>query len=169
MAEDLKREFQRIALFQIFEGLTASDLNCIFSSGIIRPFNEGEVIFSKNETGKEVYLVLSGRIDIFDNLGTSIRSVAELGPGEILGEMALFETEHKRSVHAIAREPSQILVLSAETFNDLIEHDISKRFLVNIIDLLSHRLRTINHRYMRVKYDNDMRARTEPEMKNIRE
>ena len=169
MFEDLKREFRSLALFQIFEGLTASDLDHIFSSSVIRPFNEGEVIYCKNETGKEVYLILSGKIDIFDNLGTSIRNVAELGPGEILGEMALFETEHKHSVHAIAREPSQILVLCGETLNNLIEHDISKRFLANIIDLLCRRLRTINHRYMRAKYDNDMCAKTEPEMENIRE
>jgi CRP-like cAMP-binding protein len=169
MAEELKKDSRSMALFQIFEGLTAKDLNNIFSSGIIRTLSEGEVIFSKNETGQEVFLILSGKIDIFDNLGKSIRIVAELGPGEMLGEMALFEVEHRRTVHAIAREQSEILVLGADVFNELLGRDISKKFLVNIIDMLCHRLHAINHRYIRVKYANDLPVETDHEIGKMRE
>ncbi|MBI4832188.1 MAG: cyclic nucleotide-binding domain-containing protein [Candidatus Lindowbacteria bacterium] len=77
--------------------------------------------------------------------------MAELGPGEIFGEMAMFE-KHTRSAHALAKEHSQVLVMSEEVLDKLLEKKIPKRFLANVIGVLCHRLRVTNNMYMRAKY-----------------
>jgi len=139
-------------IYRIFEGLSKPEINRIFDLGVIRPIPEGELIFRKGETGHEMYVILTGKIDIVDDLGENISLVAEMGPGEILGEMAIFEKSHKRSAHALARESSQVLVLSAKILNELLEQEIPKKFLINIIGLLCHRLRITNSMYMRSRY-----------------
>ncbi|UCD58743.1 MAG: cyclic nucleotide-binding domain-containing protein [Candidatus Hydrogenedentota bacterium] len=139
-------------IYRMFEGLSKSEIDRIFDLGVIRPISEGELIFRKGDVGHEMFVILTGKVDIVDDLGENVGIVAELAPGEVLGEMAIFEKSHKRSAHALAREPSQVLVLSANMLNELLEQEIPKRFLINIIGLLCNRLRITNSMYMRAKY-----------------
>jgi CRP-like cAMP-binding protein len=148
-------------IYKIFEGLSKPEINRIFDLGVIRPLTEGELIFRKGEVGHEMYVILTGKIDIVDDLGENVGIIAELEPGEILGEMAIFEKSHKRSAHALARESSQVLVLSANMLDELLEQEIPKKFLINIIGLLCHRLRITNSMYMRSKYGKKLAPRSE--------
>ena len=139
-------------VFEVFEGLTKSQTARIFNLGIIRPIEEGTVLFHKGDIGREMYVVLTGRIVIFDEGESGMTDIAELGPGELFGEMAIFESSHERSAGAMAREPSQVMVISEENLDKLIEKKAPRRFLSNIIGVLCHRLRLTNSLYMRSKY-----------------
>jgi CRP-like cAMP-binding protein len=139
-------------IYKIFEGLSESEVARICDLGVIRPFNPGEVIFRKGDPGNEMYLILTGKVVIADSLGKNMDVVAKLGAGEVLGEMAISGKPSKRSAHAVAREPSQLLVLSANSMLELLETEIPKRFLINIIDLLCRRLRIMNDMYMQAKF-----------------
>ncbi len=141
-----------MAAFRMFEGLSKLEINRVFGLGVVRAFDEGELIFRKGEVGHEMYVILTGKIDVVDELGTNIGVIAELAPGELLGEIAVFGDSHTHSAHAIAQEPSQVLVLSEEILTELLEHEIPKKFLVLIIRMLCNRLRTTNSMYMRARY-----------------
>ncbi len=76
--------------------------------------------------------------------------------------MAVFDESHEHSAHAIAKEPSQVLVLSEQILTELFEKEIPKKFLINIIGMLCHRLRITNRMYMGVKYSDKLLPREKP-------
>lgn len=135
----------------MFVGLSKSEMNRLIEMGVIRTVDRGKLLFRKGDVGHEMYIILKGKIDIIDEYDTHKKIIAELGVGEIFGEMAMFE-KHTRSAHALAREPSQVLVLSEDVLEKLLEKKIPKRFLANIVRALCHRLRLTNNMYMRAKY-----------------
>ncbi len=143
-------------VFEIFEGLSKSETAHIFNWGMIRPIEEGEVLFHKGDIGHEMYVLLTGKIGIFDEGESGTTDIAELGPGELFGEMAIFESNHERSASARDREPSQVLILSEEKLKKFIEKKVSRRFLSNIIGVLCHRLRLTNSMYLRSIYGDEV-------------
>jgi CRP-like cAMP-binding protein len=131
-------------VFEIFQGLSKSEVARIFDLGMIRPIQEESVLFQKGDVGNEMYIILTGKIGIhYKNTGSK-PDIAELGPGDIFGEMAMFEKTNKRSAGATAMEFSQVLVLSEEALNKFIQKKVPRRFLTNIIAALCHRLRLAN-------------------------
>lgn len=135
----------------IFRDLKKSDINRIIDSGMIRRIDAGKVLFRKGDIGHEMFIVLSGKVQIVDEIDDKKKVLAELGAGEIFGEMAMFE-KRARSAHAVIKEPSEILVLSEDVLGKLLEKKIPRRFLANVIGVLCHRLRVTNSMYMRAKY-----------------
>lgn len=140
-----------MASFDIFEELKKSEIHRITDSGMIRTAESGKVLFRKGDVGHEMFIILKGKVHIIDEIESKKKILAELGPGEIFGEMAMFE-KRTRSAHALVKEPSQILVLSEDAIEKLLEKKIPRRFLANIISVLCHRLRVTNNMYMRAKY-----------------
>ena len=135
----------------VFRGLSKSDIKAVTDLGMIRSIDGGKLLFSKGDVGHEMYIVLTGKIQIIDEFDTHKKILAELSTGELFGEMAMFE-KHTRSAHALAKERSQILVLSEDVLTKLLEKKVPKGFLTNIITVLCHRLRLTNSMYMRAKY-----------------
>ncbi|MBI3506167.1 MAG: cyclic nucleotide-binding domain-containing protein [Proteobacteria bacterium] len=56
----------------------------------------GQVLFKRGDPGEEMYLVVEGEIEIVE-LGKS------MGPGQVLGEVALLVPSHRRSATAKAK------------------------------------------------------------------
>ncbi len=150
------REFpvgeQNVPIYKIFDGLSDGEIERICDLGVIRPLGAGEVLFRKGDPAREMYLILTGKVVIADSLGKNVDVIAKMGPGEVIGEIVISGKRGKHSVHAIAREQSQVLVLSANSLSELLETEIPKRFLINIIDLLYTRLRITNSMYMKAKF-----------------
>lgn len=141
-----------MAEFKLFEGLKKSETAYIFDLGVIRPIEEGRELFHKGDAGHEMYVLLTGKIQIIDENLEGKELIAELKPGELFGEMAMFEKSHKRSATAVAVENSQLLVLSEETLMKFMEKKMPRKFLANIIAVLCQRLRVTNSMYLRSKY-----------------
>ncbi len=133
-----------MAMFEIFQGLSKSEVARIFDLGMIRPIQEAAVLFQTGDTGHEMYVVLTGKIGIHSKGTIGEADIAELGPGDIFGEMAMFEKSRERSAAAVAKEFSQVLVLSEEALDKFIQKKVPRRFLTNIIAVLCQRLRTAN-------------------------
>lgn len=140
-----------MAELDVFKGLSKSEMTRLLDLGVIKTVDKGKLLFRKGDVAHEMYILLKGKIDIIDEYETHKKILAGLGPGEIFGEMAMFE-KHVRSAHALAREPSQVLVLSEEVLSTMLEKKIPKAFLANIIAVLCRRLRLTNTLYMRAKY-----------------
>jgi CRP-like cAMP-binding protein len=140
-----------MASFDIFKDLKKSEINRIVDSGMISRLEGGKVIFRKGDIGHEMFIVLLGKIQIIDEMGENRKILAELGTGEIFGEMAMFE-KRTRSAYAVTKEPSQVLILSEDVLAKLLERKIPRKFLANVIEVLCHRLRVTNNMFMRAKY-----------------
>ena len=70
----------------------------------INEFDVGEVIFEEGSTGRELFVVLDGQVEIAKVNGASKTVIVTLGKGEFFGEMAVIDGS-SRSATAIAAAP----------------------------------------------------------------
>ena len=104
----------------------------------IQRFFAGQQIFAEGERGDKSYIVLSGNVEVFCVRDGKRVTIANLGAGSSLGEMAAISGE-TRSTSALALVPTELRVISAERLRASIENcDLLTRA---IMDSLIERLR----------------------------
>ena len=113
---------KQIGLFSNIDERVLESLALVLSE---EHHKDGEIIFSENDTGDEIYFVFSGEVEIVkfvnkeDNMSQPLTS---LGKGEFFGEMALFD-KRQRSATIKAKGDVTLLKLSCEDFYNFIVTD----------------------------------------------
>lgn len=127
----------------MFAGLGDGEMRTISRLFSQRLFRAGEPVFAKGDTGKEAYIVLRGQINIL--LETGDAPVAVLSNGKIFGELAFLDGG-PRSTHAIAAQPSILLVIQQAAFLDLARREpaLGMRVMRNIAMDLASKLRNMD-------------------------
>ncbi|UCG38570.1 MAG: cyclic nucleotide-binding domain-containing protein [bacterium] len=113
-----------------------------------RDYEDGEVVFREGEEGNVMFVIQRGRVRVSRTTGEGEVTIATLGPGDVFGEMALFERE-PRSATVTAMENSRILSIDKTRFFQNISRDPSMAF--NLLRTLSERLRRIDKEFTRLK------------------
>jgi CRP-like cAMP-binding protein len=108
----------------------------------INEYNVADVIFEEGSTGRELYVVLEGKIDIVKITGATKTTIVTLGKGEFFGEMAVIDGS-SRSATAIAAAPkTKVMRINHARFVYLVSQQPA--FALMIMDALSKRLRASN-------------------------
>lgn len=108
----------------------------------IDEYNASEVVFEEGSTGRELFVVLDGKIDIVRNSGADRTLLVTLGKGEFFGEMAVIDGS-VRSATAIAAVPgTRVMRINHARFVYLVSQQPA--FALMIMDALSKRLRASN-------------------------
>jgi CRP/FNR family transcriptional regulator, cyclic AMP receptor protein len=108
----------------------------------INEYNVADVIFEEGSTGRELYVVLDGKIDIVKITGATRTTIVTLGKGEFFGEMAVIDGS-SRSATAIAAAPkTKVMRINHARFVYLVSQQPA--FALMIMDALSKRLRASN-------------------------
>jgi len=108
----------------------------------INEFGVGDVIFEEGSSGRELFVVLEGRVDIAKLNGASKTVIVTLGKGEFFGEMAVIDGS-SRSATAIAAAPdTRVMRINHARFVYLVSQQPA--FALMIMDALSKRLRASN-------------------------
>ena len=108
----------------------------------INEFNVGDVVFEEGSTGRDLYVVLDGQIEIAKVSGASKTVIVTLGKGEFFGEMAVIDGS-SRSATAIAAAPNtKVMRINHARFVYLVSQQPA--FALMIMDALSKRLRASN-------------------------
>ena len=109
-------------------------------------FAKGDIIFRQGDFANVMYDIVSGKVGIYsDYQGEQEKLIAELGDGQILGEMGMIEA-YPRSATAVAL--SEQVVLS-----ELVEADLDAYFkddptkVLLLMRQLSERLRETTRKY----------------------
>ena len=106
-------------------------------------FQPGQVIFREGENSQEAYRILRGRVEISIMADGKPVILAQLGEGDIFGEMAMVD-ERPRSASAQSLEVTECEVLTPENFNELV---LSRpEVLIPYMASFFERLRTANDR-----------------------
>jgi CRP-like cAMP-binding protein len=121
-------------------------------------FQPGQMIFREGDTTQEAYRILKGRVEIsIAGEGKSV-ILAQLGEGDIFGEMAMVD-ERPRSASAQALDVTECEVLTAENFNEAVLQ--RPEILIPYLASFFERLRTANDRLrmeMRLRAQAEQRA-----------
>ena len=108
----------------------------------INEFNVGDVIFEEGSTGRDLYVVLDGNVEIAKVNGGQKMVIVTLGKGEFFGEMAVIDGS-ARSATAISAAPNtRVMRINHARFVYLVSQQPA--FAMMIMDALSKRLRASN-------------------------
>ncbi|MBR0873419.1 Crp/Fnr family transcriptional regulator [Bradyrhizobium tropiciagri] len=108
----------------------------------IKEFDVDDVIFEEGSTGRELFVVLDGRVDIAKIDGSNKTIIVGLGKGEFFGEMAVIDGS-ARSATAIAAAPhTRVMRINHARFVYLVSQQPA--FALMVMDALSKRLRASN-------------------------
>ena len=75
-----------------------------------KEFPQGTVLFREGETGREMYVIQSGKVSISKRAGESQKVLTILGAGEFFGEMSILNNK-PRSASASCEEDTKLLVI----------------------------------------------------------
>jgi CRP-like cAMP-binding protein len=102
----------------------------------------GETIIQQGDAGRELYMIVSGRVRVFDGHGDGERTLATLEAGAIFGEIAMV-SGGVRTANVIADTPTELISLDFDTFNRLRRRFpfTGAKLYRNLAHILSERLR----------------------------
>lgn len=94
-----------------FSGWTNEELDEIMPYTLSSNFEDGGTIFTPEETGSKIYLLLEGSVEVLSPDKKTV--LAEFVPGELFGEIALL-TRQPHDAFAIAHKQAQLLEFPKE-------------------------------------------------------
>ncbi len=102
-----------------------------------REYQPGEVLFREGESGAVMFVIQSGAVRITKEVGGESKSLAVLGPGEFLGEMAILNGK-PRTATATVVETTRCLVIEARTLESMVARNAE--IALRLIKKLAKRL-----------------------------
>jgi MFS superfamily sulfate permease-like transporter len=135
-----------LAACSLVRGLTPRELRVVATAMQRRELKAGDVIFRQGEEAEALYVVTRGSVSAVAVVrGTAVarrQRFASLGPGTMLGEMALLD-QAGRSADAVADGDACLLVLSRENLERLLveQPEVAAKLYRNIAAHLGERLR----------------------------
>ncbi len=102
----------------VFGSLEESFLDTLIFLAYPETFAADDVIYNRGDPSDGRFgLILPGRVLVFKKSG---EVVCEILAGEVIGEIALSETHHKRTMTVKAAEPTEILIWNVEHIKEQI-------------------------------------------------
>ena len=128
----------------VFSTLEQDDLGRIAQLAVPRSFEPGQIVFREGDASDTCYIVRSGRARaIREHADGRTITLATFGPGDIFGELAMFEDELRSATVEAVQHTSVVAVLGPDMRRLMVKHpEISIRLVV----ALGRRLRETNDR-----------------------
>jgi len=108
----------------------------------IDEFDQGQVIFEEGSTGRELFVVLEGKVDIVKMTDAGETPIVSLGKGEFFGEMAVIDGSSRSATAIAATARTRVMRINHARFVYLVSQQPA--FALMIMDALSRRLRHSN-------------------------
>jgi CRP-like cAMP-binding protein len=139
-----------LARVPVFSTLERGDLERIAELALPRSFEPGQVVFREGDASDTCYIVREGQARAIRSHsdGRTI-TLASFGPGDIFGELAMFEDEN-RSATVEAVEPTSVVAVLGPDMRRLMgEHP---QIATRLVIALGRRLREMNERLSRQSF-----------------
>jgi CRP/FNR family transcriptional regulator len=134
----------------VFETLAPPDLERVAQVAVPRRFAAHQVIFREGDASDTCYVVESGHARAMrEHADGRTIALAHFGPGDIFGELAMFDDEKRSATVEAIEDVKAIAILGADMRRLLREHaDISYKLVI----ALGRRLRQTNERLARQSF-----------------
>ena len=133
-----------------FSTLTEDELARVADVSVPRTFQPGEAVFHEGDNSDTCYVVRSGhaRATREHGPGRSL-TLANFGPGDIFGELAMFDDERRSATVQALEETELVAILGGDMRRLLREHS---EIAVKLLAALGRRLRETNERLARQSF-----------------
>jgi CRP/FNR family transcriptional regulator len=146
-AEDIASLLARVP---VFEELGPAELSAVAEVAVPRSFDAGEAVFREGDESSTCYVVRSGRARAVREHGDGRQiTLATFGPGDIFGELAMFDDE-RRSATVEATEELAVLAIACPDMRRFMRAhaEIAVKLAVSLV----RRLRAANERLARQSF-----------------
>ena len=135
----MKAESQLLKRSFIFSGLSEEELAELAGLAARRSFAQGEFVFWEGDAPDSFYIVIEGRVKVLkhSSLGKEF-IIAFFGPGEIFGEVAVFQ-DRPYPASAQAAADTKVLRIRREDFLSFVSQ--RPQVVLRIVSVLGERLR----------------------------
>jgi CRP-like cAMP-binding protein len=113
---------EALRLQSFFPEFRASHIAKCFPRSGLYCYPDGSRVIAQGDQGRDLFIVYTGAVEVIRSLGSATAGLARLGPGEILGEIALLR-DGVRSATAVADGEAQIFRLVFEDIQYLLQHN----------------------------------------------
>lgn len=114
-----------------------ANLGLFLKSEQFETFAPGDVIFTEGDEGHQMYVIKEGTVEVH----VAGRTLTELGPGDLVGEMALIDGG-ARSATVTARTACQMVPIDEKRFMFLVQQN--PFFALEVMRAIVHRVREMN-------------------------
>ena len=138
-------------LLRLFPGVTDVVVTELADRVTFVPLAAGEVLFREGDTADSAYVIVSGRVRILvrDEEGWAT-PIAEVGAGELVGELALLD-DGTRSATVVAARDSVVARLPRDDFESLVTSHPTA--MLSVIRTIVGRSRDTRHAFRRSRSD----------------
>ena len=139
-----------LARVPVFEELGAADLQRVADVAVPRRFAPGEVVFHEGDDSDTCYIVQGGHARALREHADGRQiTLATFGPGDIFGELAMFDDERRSATVEATDELEVVAILGGDMRRLMREHpDIAVKLVIS----LGRRLRAANERLARQSF-----------------
>jgi CRP-like cAMP-binding protein len=130
---------EHLAKVPLFSGMSKKDLQKLAKVSDEVDIEAGRTLVDQGRVGHEFFLILEGEAVVRRNN----RKVADLGPGEYFGEMAILD-RGPRSASVVANTDMRVLVLTQSAFIGVL--DTVPGMATKLLSHMAHRLREADSR-----------------------
>ncbi|TCD15894.1 Crp/Fnr family transcriptional regulator [Oricola cellulosilytica] len=116
----LEDDIRIISGVSLFESLSAEQLRLLAFGAERVSVAKGRDLYREGQSAEGGYVVASGAINLFRETERGRVVLSTIGPGLILGELALV-TETRRLTGAVASEDSQVIRINRSLFRRMLE------------------------------------------------
>ncbi len=130
--------------FLFFELLDA-EIEKVVKNCFIESFEDGQIVFSEDDIGRDFYVILSGRVRMTKTIDGNEIEIMKINKGEALGETVVI-SESKRMTNIVASGKVDLLVIDQDTIFSLYEKHprIFGIIMLNLSRTLTQRLQRAN-------------------------
>ncbi|MGL1894601.1 MAG: GGDEF domain-containing protein [Spirochaetaceae bacterium] len=122
-----------------FAGIDKSEFSEVDLSWFVeQKFSIGDMIIRQDTEGDVMYLISSGEVIISKVISSLEVELARRGPGDYVGEMALFDKE-LRSANVIAATNVVVYCITTKVFFELFNH--FEQIKINVIKIINSNIR----------------------------
>ena len=126
----------------LFSRLSQRQLSAIANSADLAARREGAVLAKQGAQGLEAIIIVDGRARV----EVDGKAIAELGPGDVVGEMSVIDGK-PRSATVIAETPISLLILHRRDFVSLMETvpGLQRKLLVTLCERVRQADQALTH------------------------
>ena len=138
-ADEIRAE-EFLSRAPLFARLESRQLHRLAELCVPRSYEAGEEIVVEGSTGLGLFVITGGRVEVTRGTGEEKVVFAELGSGDLLGEMSLVD-DQPRSATVRTLEPTTCLLITRGSFQALVDREPEIAWC--IVPVLATRLRAL--------------------------
>ena len=109
-----------LARVPLFSGLNPKEIRQLAELCLPKAFPAGAKIIDEGKPGLGLFIITSGRVEVYRGQGEAKRTVVTHGAGTIIGEISLVDNQ-PRAASVVTLDPTECLLVTRDSFRTLVE------------------------------------------------